>query len=266
MSRARVTGLWIYPVKSMSGIPLTEMDLVERGLRYDRRWMVVDEDGRFLTQRSVPELAVVETVIAGDRIVLSGRGRRPVWIPLEPDGEPASSVVVWGDEVAAVPGPPKVDRWLSEVLGRPVRLVHMPETSDRAAKRDPTGRGARVSFADAYPLLLISEESLGALNERLERPVPMDRFRPNVVARGAGAFDEDGWDRFRIGSIECRVASRCARCSTTTVDQVSGERGKEPLKTLATFRREGDDVFFGVNVVHAGTGTLAVGDPIETLG
>lgn len=263
MSRATVAGLWVYPVKSAAGIAVDRVDLLDRGPRHDRRWMIVDGSGRFLTQRTVPGLARIRTAIEGAGIALSAPGHGATRLPLEPDGRAGVRVEVWGDEVTAVTAPPEADRWVAELLGESARFVHMPEASDRKAKLDPTGRGARISFADAYPLLLISEESLEALNARLTDPLPMDRFRPNVVVRGAGAFAEDGWDRFFVGSVECRVASRCARCSTTTVDQATGERGKEPLRTLASFRREGSDVFFGVNVVHSGTGTVAVGDPVE---
>lgn len=266
MSRPTVAGLWVYPVKSAAGIAVDRVDLLDRGPRHDRRWMIVDEAGGFLTQRTVPGLARIGTAIEGEGIDLSAPGHGATRLPLEPDGRAGMRVEVWGDEVSAVAAPPEADRWLTELLGEPARFVHMPEASDRKAKLDPTGRGARISFADAYPLLLISEESLEGLNARLADPLPMDRFRPNVVVRGADPFAEDGWDRFCIGDVECRVASRCARCSTTTVDQATGERGKEPLKTLATFRREGSQVFFGVNVVHSGTGTIAVGDPVEVAG
>lgn len=263
---ARVTALFVYPVKSLGGIALETAELVERGFLHDRRWMITGGDDVFITQRTVPALARLRTALEDGRVILSAPGRGSVALPLEMPGQGVRRVVVWHDEVEAIPGPPAADRWLSETLGLPARLVHMPEESHRPAKRDPDERGALVSFADAYPLLLAAEESLDELNRRLDVPLPMNRFRPNVVVRGAAPFAEDGWGHFRIGALECVVASPCARCVTTTTDQTTGERGKEPLRTLATFRREGDQVFFAVNVVHRGTGRIAIGDGVRVDG
>ncbi len=155
--------------------------------------------------------------------------------------------------------------WLTSVLGRPARLVWMPGSTVRPAKRGPAGASPRISFADAYSFLVVSCESLEALNARLAEPLPMNRFRPNIVLEGGGPFAEDGWKTFRIGEIELDAAGPCARCVTTTTDQESGARGLEPLRTLATFRRDGSEVMFGQNANHRGTGMIRRGDPVEIL-
>ncbi|HUP19371.1 MAG TPA: MOSC domain-containing protein [Gemmatimonadota bacterium] len=261
---ATVAGLFVYPVKSMSGIAVDQVDLDALGFPHDRRWMTTDAEGHFLTQRVLPRLALVRTAIEGDRLRLSADGAA-LELPLVPPAGPTEPVRVWRDDVGAVPAGEDSDRWISDFLGLPARIFGFPPAAVRPAKRDPGGRGARIGFADAYPGLLISEESLEDLNGRLEEPLEMNRFRPNLVVRGAGPFAEDGWRRVRAGEVEFDVAGPCARCATTTVDQATGERGKEPLRTLATFRREGSEVMFGQNVVHAAPGRIRLGDPVEIL-
>jgi uncharacterized protein YcbX len=226
--------------------------------------MTTDASGHFLSQRTVPRLALVRTAIDGERLRLSANGAG-IDLPLVPPEGSAETVRVWRDDVDAVPAGEEADGWISDFLGLPARIFGFPPAAVRPAKRDPGGRGARIGFADAYPGLLISEESLADLNARLVTPLPMNRFRPNLVVREAGPFAEDGWRRVRAGEVEFDVAGPCARCVTTTVNQATGEPGKEPLKTLATFRREGSEVMFGQNVVHAGPGRIRVGDPVEVL-
>lgn len=260
-----VAGLFVYPVKSCAGVELDRAEVDAFGFRGDRRWMVVDAEGGFLTQRTVPRLATIGVRLADDRLVLSATGRQPVAVGVVPDGAVPETVSVWRHTVGALPVSEAADAWLSDHLGLEARLVWMPPTTVRPAKRDPAGIGPRISFADAYPFLVVSRESLDALNERLDEPLPMNRFRPNVVIAGAGAFAEDGWSRFRIGTVEFDAGSPCARCATTTVDQATGEKGKEPLRTLATFRRHENEVMFGQNAIHRGPGEIRVGMPVEVL-
>lgn len=252
-----IASLYVHPIKSCRGIAVSSAVLDERGLEADRRWMVADAAGRFLTQREEPRLNRVRlgaaeggwTVEAGGQVTI-----RPA------DANERTTVRVWGDPVRA-----RVHRdgsaLLSEHLGRAVRLVHFGAEAERRA--GASAPSAKVAFADAYPLLLIGQASLDALNERLERPVPMSRFRPNVVVAGSEAHAEDGWDRLRLGTIGARMVKRCDRCSVVTVDD-AGVRHKEPLATLATYRRDDGKVLFGVNVVHEAPGTLRVGDRVES--
>ncbi|MEO8448240.1 MAG: MOSC N-terminal beta barrel domain-containing protein [Gemmatimonadota bacterium] len=258
----KITGLFIYPLKGGVGISLDTVQLGPMGPTNDRRWMVVDENHRLVTQREIGRLALLRATPAGHRLRLEG----PDMTPLEVrPTEVLETVEVWNDQVDAVYMGDSAAGWCSRFLGAPVRLVHMAESWSRRTDPDYDPIGARVSFADGYPLLLISEESLGDLNGRLVDPLPMNRFRPNVVVAGAEPFEEDQWRRFTIGSLAFDMVKLCARCTVPTTDQATGERSKEPLKTLATYRKQGSGVMFGVNVVHRSLGTLHVGDEIAVI-
>ncbi|HSL01884.1 MAG TPA: MOSC N-terminal beta barrel domain-containing protein [Rubrobacteraceae bacterium] len=262
---ARLSGLYVYPIKSCSGVSLDSWEVDGRGLRYDRRWMLVDASGRFLSQRALPRMALIRVGLAPGLLSVDAPGMPRLEVPL---GQATDGLVfarIWRDSVKASPVGARTDRWFSEFLGTRCRLLHLPEDSVRTV--DPAfGRpGDQVHLADGFPFLLVSEASLADLNERLERPVPMDRFRPNLVVRGFEPFAEDGWSHVRIGALTFRVVKPCARCAVTTVDQTTGERGREPLHTLARFRTTGTEVFFGQNLIHNGTSILRVGDPVEAV-
>ncbi|HEY7472510.1 MAG TPA: MOSC N-terminal beta barrel domain-containing protein [Gemmatimonadota bacterium] len=263
--RATVAGLFVYPVKSCGGTAVDRTEVDAFGFRDDRRWMIVDERGDFLTQRTEPLLATIRVGLDAGRLSFRSPGRRELVVEAEPRNGVPERVTVWRDTVDAVAVDEAADAWVSSVLGRPARLVWMPPDSRRPAKRDPGDVDPRISFADAYPFLVLSRESLDELNARLETPLPMNRFRPNIVFEGAGAFAEDRWSRFRIGAVEFDAAGACARCATTTTDQENGARGVEPLRTLATFRRRGNEAIFGQNAVHRGRGEIRVGMPVEVL-
>lgn len=259
-----LAGLHVYPLKSAGGIAVSAAAVDRFGLRWDRRWMAVDPAGGFLTQRTVRRLALVGTALECDALVLSAPGRPCHRIPFEAAPAGAADVEVWGDRVAAHDEGDGAAAWLSDALERPARLVRMPEATRRPA--DHGAHGDRpVSFADAYPFLLLSEASLAELNRRMEVPLPMRRFRPNLVIRGAGPFAEDGWRRIRVGTVTLDVVKSCARCAIPTVNQATGEAGREPTRTLATFRRRDGAVHFGQNALHDGPGRLAVGDPVVVL-
>ena len=261
----RVADLFMYPIKSCGGIAVESAEIDAFGVRNDRRWMVVDENGRFLSQRTVPLLATIRAGVSDGRLSLRASGWESVTVDAFPEFAAAERVTVWRDTVDALPVGEEADAWLASVLGRPARLVWMPESTVRPPKRDPARASPRISFADAYSFLVVSRESLDALNARLADPLPMNRFRPNIVLEGADPFAEDGWKVLRIGEIELDAAGPCARCATTTTNQETGARGVEPLRTLATFRREGSEVMFGQNANHRGVGTVRRGDTVEVL-
>ncbi|MGH7293974.1 MAG: MOSC domain-containing protein, partial [Polyangiaceae bacterium] len=263
---ARVAGLFVYPVKSCRAVALDRAVVEARGLRYDRRWMVVDPDGSFVTQRARPDLARVEVAVdpSSGILNLSTREHPTLQLPLVPDDGAARTVRIWDDEVEAIDGGADAARWISLVLGGAASLVFMPERTSRAVS-PRYARGADVvSFADAFPILFTATASLADLNARLERGLPMDRFRPNVVVDGGTPWQEDGWRRVRVGRIGVRVVKGCDRCVVTTVDQRTGERGVEPLRTLATFRQREHKVYFGVNGIPEAPGEIAVGDVLTT--
>lgn len=260
-----VTNLFVYPLKSAHGIELAEAELDAFGVRYDRRWMVIDDRGRMITQREEPRMALVETRLEADRLVLAAPRLASLALPLDPVPGPRRRVSIWRDEVEAEDAGVEAAVWITEYLGRDARLVRMPDDAFRPVDPAYAVNADRVSFADGYPFLLISGEALDELNARLDVPLPMNRFRPNLVVRGAGAHAEDGWRRIRIGTIDFHVVKPCARCVITTTDQATGERGKEPLRTLATYRKVDGKVLFGQNLIHAGTGRVRVGDEVEVV-
>lgn len=264
---AYVSALFVYPVKGCRGIPLSRAHVEARGLRHDRRWAIVDAGGTTLTQRNHPRLALVDVAVEGDALVLSSAdaGAPALRLPLAPDGR-RRSVTVWSDTVEAIDAGDRAARWATELLGVTASIVHMPDDVRRQVKPAYSRPGDIVGFADAFPLLLASSASLADLNARMERPLPMNRFRPNVVVDGCTPWEEDGWTHVRIGDLPVRVPKPCDRCVVTTTDQRTGERGVEPLRTLATFRKRGNDVLFAVNAVPDAAGEIAVGDGFTAPG
>jgi len=257
-----VSRLVIYPVKSFGGIELQRAEVNAKGLSLDRRWMVVDSSGHMLTQRTHPLLSQIQTTLEIDilSIVIDGETFE---VPSAVGEE--RTVQVWSDRLAARQVGGDVSKILSSYLGQEVELVWMEEQTTRAVEARPGTENKEVGFADGFPFLVISEASLEDLNTRLIEPVTMDRFRPNIVVSNTAAFEEDSWKCFKIGSVNFRNVKPCARCVMTTVDPVSGAKGKEPLQTLAKYRRHGGEVFFGQNAVHQGAGTLSLGDKVEVF-
>jgi uncharacterized protein len=260
-----LSGLYVYPIKSMGGIPLEAWDVDGRGLRYDRRWMLVDEDSWFISQRELPRMARISVRIKADRVVVNAPRMTALELPLGATTGKTVPARIWDDVVEASPVGDDADRWFGEFLGVRCRLVFLPDESVRPVDPDYGEAGDQVGLADGFPFLLISEASLADLNARLERPLPMNRFRPNLVIGGCEAFAEDGWRVVRIGPLTFRVVKPCSRCAITTVDQERGATGKEPLRTLARFRKVGNKVLFGQNLIHDGTGTLHTDDPVEIV-
>ncbi len=258
-----LSGLHVYPIKSAAGVAVERAEVEERGLRYDRRWMLVDEDGVFLSQRRFPRMALIRIGIEEDHLAIEGPDMPPLEVPLHPENGERIRAEVWGDVVDAVPAGKDADRWFGEFLSGPYGLVHLPDESVRPVDPEYGARGDHVSLADSFPFLLISEASLADLNARLEVPLPMNRFRPNLVVRGCAPFAEDDWKTVRIGGIPFRAVKRCARCAITTVNQETAETAKEPLRTLATFRKVGSKVLFGQNLAGDSTGVVSVGDVVE---
>jgi uncharacterized protein len=259
--------LRVYPVKGCRGISVEAWEVDRYGLCFDRAFMVVGSaDGRFLTQREAPRLARVATELSTGALVLSAPGAGSVRVDLHATDGPRRGVEVWRHKGDAVDQGEHAASWLSDLLDRRLRLVRMPPEHERRVNPERAPHPALTSFTDGYPFLVLGETSLAELNRRLPAPLPMDRFRPNLVVRGAEAYAEDGWRRIRIGDVELALVKPCDRCAVTTVDQASGERrGPEPLETLARYRRSREGVLFGQNAVARGLGRLAVGMPVEVL-
>lgn len=265
MSKITLTELWQYPVKSLRGNPIEAAELDARGVAGDRRWMLVDSAGRFITQREQHRLSLVDAVVGKDALHLAAPGMPPLTVPSPPDGGETLSVQVWRDQCRALAPSATADDWCSDYLGQPCRLVYLPDDSVRPVDPDYARPTDQVSFADGFPLLLISQASLDDLNSRLDTPLPMRRFRPNLVVSGCAPYAEDSWQRIRIGDLTFRVAKPCSRCIIPTIDPETGQRSAEPLKTLAGYRRRDNKVFFGQNLIHDGNGVLRLGMELELL-
>lgn len=265
-----LASLHVYPVKGLKGIDLESSETTERGLRHDRRWLVVDAGGVFMSQREHPKMATVWTEFVEGALELSAPDMPPVDVPLEPDAPASMRVQVWNSTVDAAPVSSFADAWLSEYLGTPCRLVYMPDESRRECNTE-YAPGSIVSFADGYPFLVVTEASLQDLNARIKAnggiSVPMNRFRPSFVVAGADAWAEDGWREIRIGEAVLRGVKPCGRCQVTTTDQMTGEvRGPEPLATLSTFHDHPElGPLFGMNCVPVRQGAMRVGDAVEIL-
>lgn len=258
----KLAGITLYPIKSARGIPFDEWEVDDFGLRYDRRFMLVDPAGLFLTQRDHPRMALISPELADGRLRVNAPGMPTLDVPLEPRPTVATRVSVWEDSCDATWLGEAAARWFSHFLDSPCSLVHMPEDSRRPTNPVYDRTGGRVSFADAFPFLIVSEESLKDLNLRLSSPLPMNRFRPNLTFSGAGPFAEDRWSQIQVGELSLNVVKPCSRCVITTTDQLTAERGVEPLRTLATYRKVEGKVQFGQNAVHLDTGRLRIGDDV----
>lgn len=263
MSGITLKELYVYPIKSVGGIALQEARLDSRGVEYDRRWMLVDESGKFMSQRKYPRMALISTRLAPECLVVEAPEMPELRLSLRPEERPNTEVRIWTDTVSATPVEDGADEWFSAFLGVRCKLVYMPDDEVRQVDLEYAQRGDQVGFADGFPFLLVSQASLDDLGERLDRRIPVDRFRPNLVVEGCEAFAEDDWQRLRVGDIGFRAVKPCSRCSIVMTDQSTGERDREVLATLASYRQVGKKIFFGQNLAHDTTGTLRVGDAVE---
>lgn len=259
-----VSELYVYPIKSLGGIAVTSAVVTSRGLQYDRRWMLVDKTGMFLTQRDLPQLALLQVQLEKNGLIVFHKQsiREQVFIPFSAPDPVELSVVVWNDSCLATTVSAGVDAWFSRMLQMECRLVYMPEHSIRLVDEKYAIENDVTSFSDAYPMLMIGQSSLDDLNARLTEPVPMNRFRPNIVFTGGTPYQEDEMEAFSINGIQLFGVKPCARCVVTTIDQDTGVRGKDPLRTLATYRSNGNKVLFGQNLLHKGEGRISRGDNI----
>ncbi|MFI1354299.1 MOSC domain-containing protein [Streptomyces sp. NPDC020898] len=273
MGNAELHSIHVHPVKAFRGQAPRQAVVEPWGLAGDRRWVLIDAGGKVVTQRQQPRLArAAAELLPGGGIRLSAPGRTPLTVPV-PEAAGTTTVDVFGTKVEAVLADDGAHAWCSGYLGEDVRLLHMDDPATRRFV-DPEFAlpGETVSFADGYPLLLTTLASLDALNSLIaqgdhaaEGPLPMNRFRPNVVVSGTAAWAEDGWSRVVIGEVAFRVAKMCGRCVVTTTDQETAERGREPLRTLGRHRRFGNQLVFGQNLVPESRGTIGVGDPVRIV-
>ncbi len=265
----KLSEIYIYPVKSLGGIRLENANITTRGLENDRRFMLVDANGRFLSQREHPQLAIFQTEIEGDLLKITNKKngnyiKISVQYSLNHKVTKSLNVQIWDDETSAIEVSNEASNWFTQALGIPTRLVYMPEESKRKTDAQYSLTGEEItSFSDGYPILIIGQSSLDDLNNRLGNPVNINRFRPNFVFTDGEPFEEDAWHEFTVGNVRFFGVKPCPRCIMTTIDQETGEKkGKEPLLTLNKYRKAGNRILFGQNVLISQLGTVSVGDNV----
>ena len=262
-----ISQLFIYPIKSLGGFEVTSAQLTDRGLQYDRRFMLVDSSNHFLTQREHPIMSLLQTAIEGNELVIFHKNNAAdkISVPLQPEPGATIKVKVWDDECTAQYVNDGADEWLTKQLSMPCRLVYMPDAEKRLVDEQYAKNKEITSFSDGYPLLIIGQASLDDLNSRLVEPLPMDRFRPNIVFVGGAPYDEDTMDHVKVNGIDMCGVKLCARCIMTTINQSTAEKAKEPLKTLAGYRMRNNKIYFGQNILYKQTGQLKVGNVIAII-
>jgi uncharacterized protein len=265
LSAIFVSELNIYPLKSARGISISEVLVTDRGFALDRRWMLVDSDNRFLSQRQFSRLALVEVGVRDDSLFIQAPAMPALTVPLHYGQGEKVRVNIWDDLCDAQVVSDIANEWFSHFLDLNCRLVHMPDESRRPVNPKYSVNDFPVSFADGYPFLLISRASLDDLNWRLPEPLPINRFRPNIVVEGCEPYAEEQWKQIQIGEVAFRVVKPCSRCKITTVDQQTGVSGKEPLKTLATYRMKDGKVYFGQNLIHENLGQIILNQLVHII-
>ncbi len=265
----RVSSLHVYPIKSCRGIDLDHAEIGKRGILYDRSFLLVDDSGSMLTQRDIPGLALVEVKLdsvsdSDNRFLLSAPSMTEFELKISGTGK-LSECQVWDDSCKGMDQGEEVASWFTEYTGRACRLLAFPDQFVRPVNPKYASAGHELAYADGFPFLLVSQASLDDLNSKLEFPVSMTRFRPNIVVSGCDAFAEDQWKRIAIGALEFEIVKPCARCVIVTIDQDDAVAGKEPLRTLALYRKQANKILFGQNLVHHACGSISVGDQIEVL-
>ncbi|MBL0357353.1 MAG: MOSC domain-containing protein [Chitinophagaceae bacterium] len=263
----QVSQLYIYPIKSLAGIAVSAVNITDRGFEYDRRWMLVDANNRFLSQREFAVMALlqVQITVEGLSVFHKQTPDNPIIIPFEPATEEKGIVKIWDASCEATFVSRDADEWFSKILNTVCRLVYMDEDCHVKVDERYSIKKSLTSFSDGYPILMISEASLEDLNSKATEAIPMNRFRPNLVFKGSLAFEEDNMKEFIINGLTFYGVKPSSRCVVTTIDQATAEKRKEPLKTLATYRSKNNKIYFGENIIAAGTGKIHVGDHINMV-
>jgi uncharacterized protein YcbX len=263
MTHSTLSAITLYPVKSLAGISVSSWPLTKTGLQYDRKWMLIDNDGQFLSQRWLPRMALIKTALSGSHLILSASGIEDLSLPLtQTDGDIINSTI-WHDQCAARSVSREADQWLSSFLNLDCRLVYQPDEMVRQVDPHYGKPSDIVAFSDGFPFLIISENSLVSLNREMQLNLPMSRFRPNLVISGCPGYAEDSWREISIGAIDFRLPKPCSRCAIPTIDPETAQSGKEPLRTLNRLRKWQNNVYFGQNALHNQCGILTVGDTVQ---
>ena len=258
----RIHSLHYYPIKSCRGIDCNTLELVDTGFLYDRHWMLVNADGQFLSQRKYPAMARIQPQIKGDNLQVNAPGQSTLVVPLKRPDDKRIEVQIWDDRCSAAWVSDTADRWFSDVLQTDCKLVFQPPSERRLVTPEYAGDHQIVSFADGFPLLVVSHASISELNRRMDANLDINRFRANIVIEGCDAHAEDDWSRISVGGIDIRLVKACSRCSIPSVDQHSAEINPAVLTTLASYRRRNNKIYVGMNGFHLSNGSLRVGQTV----
>lgn len=266
-SEYTVSQIYIYPVKSLPGISLTEAIAEERGFKHDRRWMIVDKENKFITQRLLSEMVFIKVKIENEYLIFNHSRKHMEELKVSFKNFPTKEIQVniWEDYCLAIEHNKNINDWFSEALNFKCKLVYMPDSTNRKTSTKYFNKSKNVSFADGYPYLIIGQESLNYLNSKLSKEISIKNFRPNIVFSGGKPHDEDKWRSIKVGEHKFEVVKPCARCVITTIDSQSGNKRKEPLKTLNTYRKEGNKILFGQNAICINEGKIVVGNKIQVM-
>ena len=265
MTKILVSNLSIYPVKSCREVKQNSTLIEKFGLKNDRRWMVVDENGVMLTQRKIAKMCLIQPELTKTGLTLSTESMDTLYVET-PSSSKKCNVKVWADHCQAFDAGDDAASWLSHVLSTKCRLVYFPDNEFRQVDLDYANEGDKTAFSDGFPLLLISQASLDDLNQRLSIPIKMNRFRPNIIVEGCEPFAEDSWKKIRIGEVTYRIVKPCSRCVIPNINIETAEREDEPTKTLNRYRKRENKIFFGQNVIANETGLIDVGMTVEVIG
>jgi uncharacterized protein len=261
----QVSELFIYPIKSLGGISLSSALVTDRGFQYDRRWMLVDSDNQFMTQREFAEMALLKVQIEENGLKVTNKQKGDsIAIPFETNGE-TITVQVWSDRVKGIVVDKKLNAWFSDMLSTSCQLVYMHDQTQRRVDGRYAIHKEITSFSDGYPFLIIGQSSLDDLNNRLDEKLPVNRFRPNIVFTGGSPYEEDTLAHFTINDIHFYGVKLCSRCVITTINQDTIKKSKEPLRTLSKYRMKNNKIYFGQNLLHHGEGSIAVGDKLKPI-
>ncbi len=265
MTQIILSDIFIYPVKSLAGIKVSKWTVNDKGLLHDRKWMLIDNHNQFLSQRRLPKMALIKTEIKNDTLILSTATSGSISLPLNPENGNDINTTIWKDQCLAKTTSSEAGQWLSDFLEIDCNLVYQPDNIIRPVDPDYAIDTDKVNFPDGFPFLIVSDASLITLNQEMEIPLPMQRFRPNLVISNCESYAEDSWREIQINSINFRLPKACSRCSVPTIDTETAQTNKEPLTTLSRLRRWNNKVFFGQNALHNNSGELSVGDPVEII-
>ncbi len=255
--------IYIYPVKSLAGIKVSSWEVNGKGLLYDRKWMLIDNENQFLSQRRIPKMVLIKTHLTDNELILSTEKSGSIALDLSPQNGDKISSTIWNQQCLSRTVSKEVDQWLSDFLEIDCKLVYQPEETVRPVDPDYARTGDKINFSDGFPFLIISAASLQSLNQQMNLSIPMERFRPNLVISDCESYAEDNWRELSINNIQFRLPKPCSRCAVPGIDIETAETSKEPLQTLNRLRRWKNQVYFGQNALHNSSGTLSINSPVD---